>query len=186
MRIVAGRHKGRRLAAPGGRSLRPTSDRMREALFDILSHGRFSGGASPIVGARVLDAFAGTGALGFEALSRGAGEAVFMDVNPVACAAVRANARALDEEGRVTVIEADATRPPPGTASDLVILDAPYGEDLTAPALTALAEAGWIAKGALVAAELPLRRRFDPPPSFAVVGERRYGKTRLIFMRYRP
>ena len=114
MRIVGGSHRGRRLTAPKGDTVRPTSDRAREALFNILTHGHLSAdGTSPLPGARVLDAFAGSGALGLEALSRGAAYALFIDSDAKACAAIRENAKALGETGNVTVILADATKPPP-------------------------------------------------------------------------
>ena len=114
MRIVGGKHRGRRIEAPPGQDVRPTSDRAREALFNILIHGHLSAdGTSPLPGARVLDAFAGSGALGLEALSRGAGHALFIESDAKACAAIRANAKALGETANATVIPGDATKPPP-------------------------------------------------------------------------
>ena len=103
MRIVGGRHRGRRLVAPPGDTVRPTSDRAREALFDILSHGHFAAEGIPFVEAVVLDAFAGTGALGLEALSRGAAEAVFFEQNPDALAALRRNVATLGESDRAQI-----------------------------------------------------------------------------------
>src|SRR5262249_44990658 len=106
MRIVAGKHRGRRIAAPEGHEVRPTSDRAREALFDILEHGNFTAnGTSVLVGARVLDVFAGSGALGFEALSRGATHVTFIENSATARSALRANAKTLGELARVTVVQ---------------------------------------------------------------------------------
>ncbi len=182
MRIVGGRHRGRRLRAPAG--ARPTADRLREALFDILTHGGFGGGASLVRGAVVVDAFAGSGALGLEALSRGAARLTCMERDPAACAMIGANAEALGEEARVAVLKADATRPPPAPAPcDLVFLDPPYGKGLALPALAALARAGWIAANAVIAVELAARDPFQPPEGFALVDERRYGRARILFLR---
>jgi 16S rRNA (guanine966-N2)-methyltransferase len=190
MRIVAGRHRGRRLAAPEGLALRPTADRARESLFNILEHGRFSAdGASPLLEARVLDAFAGTGALGLEALSRGAAYLTAMDNHAQACAAIRDNARALGESGRVRVLRADATNPPPAPSDgkaapcDLVFLDPPYGSGIAAPALAALAAGGWISVGAICVAEIAVKEALASPEGFARVDERRYGKARIVFLR---
>ena len=183
MRIVAGTHKGRVLAAPEGRAVRPTSERAREALFDILAHAKFAV-RGLIEGARVLDAFAGTGALGLEALSRGAAEAHFMERDRAARALLQANIRMLGEERRAIVHGSDATHPPRALSPcDLVFLDPPYDEDLAAPALEALAAQGWIASGAIVAVELAATRDLAPPAGFASLDERRYGKAKLLFLR---
>ena len=188
MRIVAGRHRGRALQAPEGLEVRPTSDRARQGLFNILEHGGFSSdGTSPLVDAVVLDAFAGTGALGLEALSRGAARLTCMDSDPRAVAAIRTNVATLGERARVTLHQADATRPPPGPATPcgLVFLDPPYRSGLAAPALAALAERGWIADGALCIVEIEVKEDFAPPERFTTLDERRYGKAQLIFLRFR-
>jgi 16S rRNA (guanine966-N2)-methyltransferase len=184
MRIIAGKHRGRTLRAPEGLAVRPTSDRAREALFDILAHGRFA--ERPVLeDARVLDAFAGTGAFGLEALSRGAAHAVFIEKDHTALTALRANIIALGEEGHSAVLPTDAVRPPrPAAPCSLAFLDPPYGEDLAAPALAALGAAGWLAPGALVVVELAARQALEPPPGFAPLDQRRYGAARLVFLRY--
>ncbi|HEY4220467.1 MAG TPA: RsmD family RNA methyltransferase, partial [Myxococcota bacterium] len=130
MRIIAGKNRGRKLEAPDGSTVRPTSDRAREALFDILTHGRFAEG--PVYeDALVLDAFAGTGAFGLEALSRGARFAAFMEKDRVARGALAANVAALGETAHAAVLSADATKPPRATgACGLVFLDPPYHEDV--------------------------------------------------------
>jgi 16S rRNA (guanine966-N2)-methyltransferase len=184
MRIVGGRHRGRRLVAPPGDQVRPTSDRAREALFNILSHGDFAAAGSPIADANVLDAFAGTGALGIEALSRGAARAVFIETDRTALGALRRNLAALDEEDATDVIAGDATRPPRAPyAAALAFLDPPYRSGLAAPALTALAGMGWLAPHALVIVELAAKEPFSAPEGFAMIDERRYGAARLVFLR---
>jgi 16S rRNA (guanine966-N2)-methyltransferase len=186
MRIVGGRHRGRRIEAPAGLEVRPTADRTREALFNIIEHGRFrADGTSPLPDTRVLDAFAGSGALGLEALSRGAAHATFMDNNAIARSAIRANAKALGESARASILQADATTPPSaGLPCNVVFLDPPYRSGLAPQALAALAARGWIADGALCSVEIAVREAFAPPPGFAVVDERRYGRAKLILLRY--
>jgi 16S rRNA (guanine966-N2)-methyltransferase len=187
MRIVAGRHKGRRLVAPEGQAVRPTGDRTREALFDILVQGGQGGGLGDgrtLAGAGVLDAFAGTGALGLEALSRGAAQVTFLESQPAALAALRRNVAALEESERATVLRADVLRPPPAkTPCALVLMDPPYNQGMAPPALTALLAADWLAPGALAVVELMAKEPFDPPPGFELQDERKYGKTRLVFLR---
>jgi 16S rRNA (guanine966-N2)-methyltransferase len=187
MRIVAGRHRGRRLLAPSGETVRPTSDRAREALFDILSHGRLAADGIPFAEAAVLDAFAGTGALGLEALSRGAAGAVFIEQDREALAIVRKNIEALGESARARIIPGDATRPPRAhLACTVAFLDPPYRSGLAGPALAALAAAGWLAPDALAVVEFAAREHFAPPAGFTVVDERVYGAARLVFLRHAP
>jgi 16S rRNA (guanine966-N2)-methyltransferase len=184
MRIVGGRHRGRRLVAPPGEAVRPTSDRAREALFDILSHGSFAASGLPFAGRSVLDAFAGTGALGLEALSRGAARAVFIENGVEALAALRRNIAMLGEGGRALVLPGDATRPPrAGEACALVFVDPPYRSGLAGPALAALDKAGWLAPEALAVIETAARERTPPPAGFTPLDERVYGAARLTFFR---
>ncbi|MGH7053136.1 MAG: 16S rRNA (guanine(966)-N(2))-methyltransferase RsmD [Stellaceae bacterium] len=184
MRIVGGRHRGRRLFVPAGAVVRPTSDRAREAVFDILSHGRFAASGLPFAEANVLDAFAGTGAFGLEALSRGAARAVFMENGTEALAALRRNIAALGEDKRADVLPGDATRP--RRASEpctLIFLDPPYRSGLAGPALLALAAAGWLAPEALAVIETAARETMPPPVGLTLLDERRYGTARLLFLR---
>jgi 16S rRNA (guanine966-N2)-methyltransferase len=184
MRIVGGSHRGRRLVVPVGDAVRPTSDRAREALFDILSHGRFAAAGPPFAGRAVLDAFAGTGAFGLEALSRGASAAAFIDNSREALAALRRNVAALGEEERVQIVAGDATRPPrASSACAVAFLDPPYRSGLAAPALAALAASGWLTDDALAIAEIAGREALQPPGGFALIDERVYGAARLIFLR---
>jgi 16S rRNA (guanine966-N2)-methyltransferase len=187
MRIVGGKHRGRKIEAPPGLDVRPTSDRAREALFNILIHGHLSAdGTSPLPGARVLDAFAGSGALGLEALSRGAAHALFIDSDAKACAAVRANAKSLGETANITVVPGDATRPPPcpGDPCAIIFLDPPYGRELAAPTLAALAARGWIADSAVCVVELAIDDGITLPRGFALLDDRNYGKARLLILRH--
>ena len=185
MRIIAGRHRGRRLLAPAGAATRPTADRVRQALFDVLWHAPWAGRAA-VEGARVLDAFAGTGALGLEALSRGGTHATFLETDRAALSALRANIAACRETERCTVLAADATRPPRAPSPcALVFLDPPYGRGLVEASLPALSAAGWIAPDALVCAELEAAPGggASPPPGFATVAERAHGAARILFLR---
>ncbi len=166
--------------------MRPTSDRAREAVFDILAHGRFAEGDA-CRDAMVLDAFAGTGAFGLEALSRGARHATFLEKNRAAREALKANITALGETRQATIMTADAANPPrPSGAATLAFLDPPYHEDLASPALEARAETGWLAADALVIVEISSRETLDPPAGFTLLDERRYGAAKFAFFRYSP
>jgi 16S rRNA (guanine966-N2)-methyltransferase len=183
MRIVGGRYRGRRLLAPAGEAVRPTSDRAREALFNILSHGRFAADGIPFAGAAVLDAFAGTGALGLEALSRGAAEAVFIERDPESVAVLRRNVASLGESAHAEIVPGDATRPPRARLECRVaFIDPPYRSGLAIPALEALDRAGWFAPDALAIVELGAREEFVPPAGFTLLDERVYGAARLVFL----
>ena len=187
MRIIAGRHRGRRLVAPRGRRTRPTAERVREAAFDLVLHGE---AAIELEGARVADVFAGSGAFACEALSRGAAHAVCLDRSPLAVAAIAANAKSLAAEAALTALCRDARRPgppPPAAAAGcaLAFFDPPYGGGLLNPALTALADHGWLAAGALAVAETAARESLAPPARFTLVKERRYGDTRIAILRWR-
>ena len=184
MRIVAGRHRGRKIGAPAGVDIRPTTDRARLAVFDVLAHHPETAGKL-LAGAEVLDAFAGTGAMGLEALSRGAGRAVFIDNATAALACIRANARALGETERVTALLGDATRPPRAQMpATLAFLDPPYGMGLAEAALEALAAQGWFTPGAVIVVEQAARDEMEPPAGFAGFDARRYGRARFLFLRY--
>jgi 16S rRNA (guanine966-N2)-methyltransferase len=175
VRIVAGTHRGRLLAPPPDDRIRPTSDRVREALFNSLRH-RLGGFA----GKRVLDGFAGTGALGLEALSQGADRALFLDNDRAAVALARRNAQTLGLGDRAAFRLLDATRP--GAADDrydLILLDPPYGAGLAAAALSALAAAGWLAADALIAIEADKAQPERIPEGFATLIARDYGRTRI-------
>jgi len=190
LKIVGGKHRGRAIETPQGEKTRPTSSRAREALFNILAHANWSGanvpgGTSPLVDARVLDAFAGSGALGLEALSRGAAHATFLDSDATAIKLIGENLRKLGETAAAKVVRADVTRPPPSReACDLVFLDPPYRSGLAAPALAALAEAGWLKPGAIATVELANSEDLITPQRFEAIDERRYGAAKIMILRH--
>ncbi len=183
MRIVGGRFRGRALAAPSGALTRPTSDKVRESIFNILIHGIEGAG---IEGARVLDLFAGTGALGLEALSRGAAYCLFVEDNAGARGLIRENIEALGLTGASKVWRRDATKL--GTAAtmqpfQLLFADPPYGKGLGEQALQAAADGGWLSAGAVCVLEE--RADVEPaiPAAFALLDKRTYGDTALHFLR---
>lgn len=184
MRVVAGKFRGRRLAGPADEHIRPTADRARQALFDILAHADLTpDGTSALIGATVLDACCGTGAMGIEALSRGAARAIFLDHDGKALDLVRANLATVGAAG--DIVRSDARHPPRApAAATLVFLDPPYGEGAAAPMLAALAAQGWIAPGGVVAVETGPRDDFAPPPGFTALDSRKYGKARFALLRY--
>jgi 16S rRNA (guanine966-N2)-methyltransferase len=180
MRIVAGAWRGRTLIAPSGQTTRPTADRVRQALFDMLAHAPW-GGREVLQGAVVLDAFAGTGALGLEALSRGAARACFIESDPAALRALRTNIAACKAVDRCRVEAADVLRAGSGEAAGLIFLDPPYGQDLVSRALERLRAAGRIAAESLVVAELG---RDEPwMPGQGVLAERAHGPARVVMFR---
>ena len=180
MRIVGGRFGGRILAAPAGQGTRPSSDRLRETLFDILAH-RFG---NPIEGARVLDLFSGTGALGLEALSRGAAFALFVENNAPARGIIRTNIDVLGLTGVTRVFRRDAVRLGPiGNLPpfDLVFADPPYGERLGEAALASALASGWLADGALAVLEETASGSAQDILGLTAVDVRRVGKSELRF-----
>lgn len=186
MRIVAGRFKGARLAspAPGDQSLRPTSDRLRETLFDILAH-RAEG--DPVEAARVLDLFAGTGALGLEALSRGARFCLFVEERAAARALIRRNIEALSLTGVSRLFRRDATRLGAARTQapfSLAFLDPPYGRGLAERALASARDGGWLAERAVIVVEEARTAGFAAPEGFSETDRRRSGDSELIFLSF--
>jgi 16S rRNA (guanine966-N2)-methyltransferase len=190
LRITGGDWRGRRLAVPRGRDVRPTSDRVREALFSILQHNDFGRTAGPVLpGARVLDACAGTGALGLEALSRGADHVTFFDVTHSALDCVRENLVMLNERARAVVRHTNATTPPRAQAHeacDVVFLDPPYASDVAERAVLVLAERDWLAPDAIIVIEHGDSAPPAIPAGFVEVDRRDYGSTGLLILRYAP
>ena len=180
MRIVGGDWRGRRLVAPPGQATRPTADRVRQALFDMLLHAPW-GGRATIEGATVLDAFAGTGALGLEALSRGAGHATFVEHDHAARAALGANIAHCRAAERSTVLAEDVLRIRAGMPFTLVFFDPPYGRDLVAPAVARLRAIERIRPGALIVAETGPDD--EPLQPIEVLAERRHGAAKLTIWR---
>jgi 16S rRNA (guanine966-N2)-methyltransferase len=180
MRIVGGRLKGRTLKSPGSDAIRPTSDRLRETVFNILAHSY----GNPVAGARVIDLFAGTGAMAFEALSRGAAGALLVDQGAQACAVIRANFAALDLGGAARILRRDARElgaAPEGESCSLAFLDPPYGKGLVPPSLKALRDGNWLGKGALVVIEERAGTDVELPEGFDLRETRRFGVTQIVF-----
>jgi 16S rRNA (guanine966-N2)-methyltransferase len=182
MRVVGGRLKGRNLASPASRDIRPTADRLRESLFNILIHAY----GDPIEGARVLDLFAGTGALGIEAISRGAKFALFVDNGAEARALLRNNVEALGLGGVTKVFRRDAGDlgpAHPGEPFSLVFLDPPYRMMLAEKALASLRDGGWLMPDAMLVVEEARAAAFAAPEGFEELERRAYDDTEFVFLR---
>ncbi len=190
MRIVGGTMKGRALKAPSGQTVRPTTDRARESLFNILTHNEdlFSEGQG-LEGASVIDMFAGTGALGLEALSRGADFALFVDSSIEGRGLIRENMLATGVAARARLFKRDATKIGERGKMEpftLAFLDPPYGKGLGDRALKALDDGDWLAPGALVIVEESAKTNIAAPPAFRELQTRAMGETQLTFLRYSP
>ena len=182
MRVVGGRLRGRTLASPKTDAIRPTADRLREALFNILVHAY----GDPVSGVRVLDLFAGTGALGIEALSRGAAFTLFVDDGAEARALLRENVATLGLGGTSKVFRRDATRLGPAHPLEpfsLAFLDPPYGQHLAEQALVSAKAGGWLTASALIVVEETTKAAFAAPDGFVELERRAYDDTEFIFLR---
>src|SRR6476620_8037306 len=182
MRIVGGRLKGRNIAAPASREIRPTADRLRESVFNILIHAY----DNPIADARVLDLFAGTGALGIEAVSGGAKFTLFVDNGAEARALLRNNVESLGLGGTTKFYRRDATDLGPAHPVEpfsLVFLDPPYGKGLAERALVSLRDGGWLTPGALLVVEEAKAAAFTAPEGFEELERRAYDDTEFVFLR---
>ncbi|MBL8579427.1 MAG: 16S rRNA (guanine(966)-N(2))-methyltransferase RsmD [Mesorhizobium sp.] len=181
MRIVGGEFRGRPLATPRGQSIRPTTDRTREAVFNVLTH-RF---ADKLEGARVLDLFAGTGALGLEALSRGAAHCLFIEESAEGRGLIRTNVESFGLVGRTKIFRRDATGlGDAGTIApfDLLFADPPYGKGLGELALSSARKGGWLSPRALCVVEEASSALFTPGEGFSVLDQRNYGETTVRFI----
>jgi 16S rRNA (guanine966-N2)-methyltransferase len=182
MRVVGGRLRSRPIAGPKVEGLRPTADRLREALFNILMHAY----GDPVTGARVLDLFAGTGALGIEAISRGAAFVQFVDDGLEARALLRQNTEALGLGGTTRIFRRDATKLGPAHPMEpfsLVFLDPPYRKGLAELALASAREGGWFKPEALVIVEEAVDAKFNASEGFEELERREYDDTELVFLR---
>jgi 16S rRNA (guanine966-N2)-methyltransferase len=182
MRIVGGQFRGRALVAPKTAAIRPTADRLRESLFNILAHAY----GDPVAGARVLDLFAGTGALGLEALSRGAAFVLFVDNRSDARALIRENVAALRAGGATRIFRRDAARLGPVhplPPFSLAFLDPPYGRGLAEMSLASARAGGWLAPEALIVVEEAANAAFRLPDGFAELERRRYDDSEIVFLR---
>ena len=189
MRIVGGEFRGRGLKSPQGSGTRPTSDRAREAVFNILHHAKWLN-REAIDGARVLDVFAGTGALGLEALSRGAAHAVFVERDHAAARTCQENIDMLGLKERALLLKFDGLNPTPRPLyvepRTLVFLDPPYGKGMAAKALTGLAQKDWLKEGAFCIVEMAKKQPEAPPPGFIQHDERSYGIAAVKFLEWMP
>ena len=184
MRIVGGQFRGRTLVAPSHDGTRPTSDRVREAIFNILAHGMPD---FTLAGARVLDLFAGTGALGIEALSRGASYCLFVEEDAGARALIRRNVEALGLTGVTKIFRRDATSLGPVGRSagfTLAFLDPPYGQGLAERALASAAKDGWLAAGSIAIIEERKGATLELPADFEMLDQRAWGDTQAVFVRF--
>src|SRR5947208_16378213 len=184
MRVVGGRLKGRNLASPASRDIRPTADRLRESVFNILVHAY----DNPLQDARVLDLFAGTGALGIEAVSRGAAFTLFVDNGAEARALLRNNVEALALGGVTKVYRRDATNLGPAYPMEpfsVLFLDPPYGKGLAEQALVSMRDGGWLTPGALLVVEEAKAAAFAVPEGFEELERRAYDDTEFVFLRGR-
>jgi 16S rRNA (guanine966-N2)-methyltransferase len=182
MRVIAGSLKGRQLKSPDWAGLRPTSDRLRETIFNVLTHAY----GDPVTGARVLDLFAGTGAMGLEAISRGAAFALLVDDGAEARSLIRANVEALGLGGATRVFRRDATKlgaANPIEPFSLVFCDPPYGKSLASPALVAARDGGWLLPRALIVVEEEMGA-FAAPEGFEELERRDYGDTQMTLLRH--
>src|SRR5664279_1980591 len=182
MRVVGGRLRSRPIAGPKGDGLRPTADRLREALFNILIHAY----GDPVTGARVLDLFAGTGALGIEALSRGAAYVLFVDEGVEARSLLRNNTEQLGLGGTSRIFRRDATKLGPAHPLEpftLAFLDPPYGKGLAEKALASARDGGWLVPGALIVVEEAAGAAFKAPEGYEELERRAYDDTELVFLR---
>ena len=185
MRVVGGRLRGRALKGPSSQAIRPTSDRLREALFNILAHSY----DDAVAGARVVDLFAGAGGLGLEAISRGAKLALFVDDGSEARALLRENIEALGLGGETRIFRRDATKlgaMPPQEPFTLAFLDPPYNQGLAPRALVSLRDGGWLAPDALCLVEEAASAAFDWPEGYDPIETRDYGDTSVRFGRRKP
>ena len=183
MRVVGGRLRGRNLAPPKSQAIRPTADRLRESLFNILVHGY----GNAVADARVLDLFAGTGALGIEASSRGAAFVLFVDDGAEARALLRENVEALGLGGVARIFRRDATNLGPAHPLEpfsVAVLDPPYGKGFAELSLTSMREGRWLIKDALVVVEESTEARFSAPDGYVELERRDYGESELIFLRH--
>ena len=179
MRIIAGKFKGRKLHTPEGDDIRPTSDRAREAIFNLIMHGRYAG--ENVIDAHVLDICCGTGALGLEALSRGGRIATFIDQDKRSIELAKQNVTHCSANAQSFFVQSDAAKLPPAReAANLVLMDAPYASPLLVPAYTALVAGGWLAPAALIVAEQSRAMEVPELTGATLLDARIYGKAKIL------
>lgn len=186
LKIIAGKHRGRRIETKESAKIRPTGSMARGAIFNILMHGSFGpNGESPLIGKSVVDLFCGTGALGLEALSRGAAHVTFVDQSAESMSLARANAANMGETSSVHFVRSDSTSLPRARAQcSLAFLDPPYNSGLAAKSLLSLGTQGWLEPGAIAVVETSVRETLPALAGFEVFDERKYGNSKITFLRY--
>ncbi len=183
MRIIAGTYRGRKLASPEGKDIRPTTGRMRERVFSILQNHQYPA----LAGAKVADLFAGTGALGLEALSRGAEHVTFVEKSPSSLTCLKENIATLKADGAVKTLRSRATQlPKVDTAFSHIFMDPPYGHDLIRPTLDALIAQCWVNSDSVIICEMHISDGLDLPPSIDLVDDRSQGIQRVVLLRLKP
>ncbi len=183
MYIVAGKHKGRRIEAPEGRAVRPTASRTREAVFNILSHGRYASEDAPLLRGRVADIFCGSGAMGLEALSRGASHVTFVDKSRESLEAVEYNVKHFGETSTTRIIRADSSILPLAPhPHEILLIDPPYNSGLIVGALNTAKAGGWIAPHGVAVVEQAWKEAITIPKGWQQIDERKYGNTRVLLL----
>lgn len=187
LRIIAGKHRGRKIEVKENKGIRPTGSKARGAIFNILTHGSFGpGGESPLMDQPVLDLFCGTGALGLEALSRGAAHVTFVDQSQESINLARQNALRMGEEETTTsFLRNDSTSLPPARRKvALVFMDPPYNSGLAVKSLGSLDQQGWLVRDAVLVVEISSKEKLTAPARYDLFDERAYGNTKIVFLRY--
>jgi 16S rRNA (guanine966-N2)-methyltransferase len=186
MRVIAGKHRGRIIETVSSKKLRPTTGMAREAIFNILAHGKYSeDGESLITDANVLDLFCGCGALSMESLSRGASSVTLIDIDKEHLEIARKNIRLIDEEDKASFIRGDSATPPPARIPcEIIFLDPPYNEGLVNKALNGLMAGSWLAKNAIIIVESDFREDLKFPEQFEQLDNRKYGNSRIRILKW--
>ena len=186
LRIIAGKHRGRKIETKENRTIRPTGSMAKGAIFNILAHGSFGpDGSPPLIDQPVLDLYCGTGALGLEALSRGAAHVTFIDQSAESLGLARKNAQSMHEEANTHFFRSDSTSLPPARKQmGLVFMDPPYNSGLAAKSLVSLDKQGWLLPGAVIVTEMSTKEVLAAPENYETFDEREYGSTKIMFLRY--
>jgi 16S rRNA (guanine966-N2)-methyltransferase len=182
MYVIAGKHRGRRIEAPEGKAVRPTASRTREAVFNILSHGRYAG-ETPLLQGRIADIFCGSGAMGLEAFSRGATSVTFVDKSRDSLEAAEYNLKHFGEDKRAKLIRADSSILPPAPhPHEIVFIDPPYRSGLAIPALNTALKGGWLAPEGVAVVEQAWKEPVTIPEGWQQIDDRKYGNTRILLL----
>ncbi len=186
LKIIAGKHRGKNIETKKNAAIRQTGGRTRGAIFNILLHGQFSGhDNSPLIDKSVIDLFCGTGALGLEALSRGAKHVTFVDESAESIALANVNVTKMKEQENALVLRSDSTSLPRARRTcSLAFLDPPYNSGLAVKSLASLNRQGWLEPGAIAVVEISARETLIPPEKYSVFDERKYGNTKIVLLRY--